>query len=89
MVLWTLRNSNNSMPLILLCGAAIPSQSPYSACPPESLYWSNLDQAVDFATLGITQSGVAEVFGWGFGSIVFFWSIGYFVALAKVAIGRL
>jgi hypothetical protein len=40
----------------------------------------------DFALLGIDSATILEVWSWGFGSVVFFWSLGYGVGCAVRAI---
>lgn len=56
-------------------------------CPAgESGYvqWESLAlELFDAAALGVTPEVILEVFGWGFGSIILMWSIGYGVGVAK------
>ncbi len=38
--------------------------------------------AADFALLGIDSQTILEVWGWGFGSVVLMWSLGFAVGCA-------
>lgn len=38
--------------------------------------------AADFALLGIDAEQILLVWSWGFGSIIFFWSLGFGVGVA-------
>lgn len=63
------------------------------ACPSLVLL-SNADYAnISLATVGasepITPEQVTLVFSWGFGVVLFFWSLGYAVGVAKSVINKL
>jgi len=42
----------------------------------------------DLQLLGITSESVAQVWGWGFAMVLFFWFLGYSVGVAKKLIGK-
>lgn len=62
------------------------------ACP-SLVVLSNADyQTITLATATtaepITAETVTSVFGWGFGVVLFFWSLGYAVGVAKQIINK-
>lgn len=45
--------------------------------------------AADFALIGITPESIAAAFGFGFGTIVFFWFLGYCIKAALAVVRKL
>nr|WP_314898797.1 hypothetical protein [uncultured Deefgea sp.] len=43
----------------------------------------------DLALIGIDSQTILYVFAWGFGTLVFFWSLGFFVACGKSLIRKI
>lgn len=56
--------------------------TPAPTCPPEAQQFVAVDDAMSPDQLGVTSHTVGEVFGWGFGSVLFFWFLGYTVGAA-------
>lgn len=50
---------------------------------------NNADYALMVQSYTITPEQVLSVFSWGFGVVLFFWSLGYAVGIAKQAISKL
>lgn len=42
--------------------------------------------AADYALLGIDAATILYVWSWGFGSVIFFWSIGYVIGVARAVV---
>lgn len=42
----------------------------------------------DYAALGITPAVILQVFGWGFASVIFFWSLGLGLGMATSTIRK-
>lgn len=60
---------------------------------PSLVVLSNADySAINLATTGatepITPAQVQTVFSWGFGVVLLFWSLGYAIGAAKMAISK-
>ena len=50
---------------------------------------NNADYALMVQSYTITPEQVVSVFSWGFGVVLFFWSLGYAVGVAKSVINKL
>jgi hypothetical protein len=62
-------------------GYITPSVSNYQS------YLSLLQDGV-LEAIGINTADIFYVFSWGFGSVVFFWFLGYQIAIAQKAINK-
>ena len=69
--------------LALVCSVDI------TPCPAASQVWIPYSVVPDFAQLGITPAEVLQVFGWGVGSVLLFWSLGYSVGAVMTSIRRI
>lgn len=65
---------------------------PDASTPPAECAGYILLDAQDYALMvqsyNITSQELASVFGWGFGVVVFFWSLGLAIGVAKSVIKR-
>ena len=59
-------------------------------CPNNAfIVLNNADYALMVQAYTITPDQVLSVFSWGFGVVLFFWSLGYAVGVAKSVINKL
>lgn len=62
--------------------------NPDGSCP-SYLLLNASDYALMVQSYTITPEQVLAVFSWGFGVVLFFWSLGYAVGVAKSVINKL
>jgi hypothetical protein len=59
-------------------------------CPSNAyILLNNADYSLMVQSYNITPEQVLSVFSWGFGVVLFFWSLGYAVGVAKQMINKL
>lgn len=58
-------------------------------CPAGDQVLLSFSDAVDFVALGVTPEAVLAMWGYGFGSVMGFWLIGYALAVAIGLIRKL
>ena len=58
-------------------------------CPPGDQSVLSLSDALDPVSLGVTPELVAAVFGWGFGSVLGLYFIGYGLACALLMVRKI
>lgn len=60
------------------------------SCPSGSyLLLEQADYSLMVQAYEVTPAQVAEVFGWGFGTVLFFWFFGYVIGVSKKVISKL
>lgn len=68
-------------------GKLVITTDPITACPGYVLLESaDLPALGGFQVVTLTASEIAYVFSWGFGVVLFFWSLGFAIGAAKRAI---
>ncbi|MBI2750978.1 MAG: hypothetical protein HYX43_17060 [Burkholderiales bacterium] len=61
----------------------------FDPCPPGNVSSIALNEAVDFAALGITPDQILYVCSWGVGVVLSLWAIGYAVGAGVAMIKKL
>lgn len=64
--------------------------NPDGSCPQDAfIILNNADYSLMVQAYQVTPEQVLQVFTWGFGVVLFFWSLGYAVGVAKQMINKL
>lgn len=58
-------------------------------CPAENMVWIDFSSALDFAAIGISSGSVLKAISFGFGVVLFSWSLGYATGLVKAVIRKM
>jgi len=58
-------------------------------CPPGDQSVLSLSDALDPVSLGVSAESIAQVFAWGFGSVLGFWLLAYSIAAVLMVVRKI